>query len=229
MATAGVVRLAASAGSWQPFGHGARSQPIPRSPLPAEVIQHAVWLYHCFSLSLRDVETILAARGVVVSYETIREWGLRFGRQFANELKRCRPRPGDKWHLDEVFIRVDGKQHYLWRRMAPARHPRPKPAQHEGGQAVLPQAAPWLAIRAEGNRNGQAQELRRREAHDPAPCRAPAKQVPEQPDRGVASADATTRAADAAVQVSTSRPAFLVHPRPHPQPLPAQPSPPHRR
>jgi putative transposase len=71
---------------------------------PAEVIQHAVWLYHCFSLSLRDVETILAARGIVVSYETIREWGLRFGRQFANELKRRRPRPGDKWHVDEVLI-----------------------------------------------------------------------------------------------------------------------------
>ena len=53
---------------------------------PAEVIQHAVWLYHCFSLSSRDVETILAARGTVVSYETIREWGLRFGRLFANEL-----------------------------------------------------------------------------------------------------------------------------------------------
>ena len=82
---------------------------------PAEVIQHAVWLYQCFSLSLRDVETILAARGIAVSYETIREWGLRFGRLFANELKRRRPRPGDKWHLDEVFLRIRGKVHYLWR------------------------------------------------------------------------------------------------------------------
>ena len=82
---------------------------------PAEVIGHVVWLYHCFSLSLRDVETILAARGIVVSYETIREWGLRFGRLFANALKRRRPRPGDKWFMDEVFIRVRGKQHYLWR------------------------------------------------------------------------------------------------------------------
>jgi putative transposase len=61
------------------------------------------------------VETILAARGIAVSYETIRPWGLRFGRLFANELKRRRPRPGDKWHLDEVFIRVQGKLHYLWR------------------------------------------------------------------------------------------------------------------
>src|SRR4051794_9097512 len=68
---------------------------------PAEIIEHAVWLYHCFSLSLRDVETILAARGVVVSYESIRDWGLRFGRLFANALKRRRPRPGDKWFIDE--------------------------------------------------------------------------------------------------------------------------------
>jgi putative transposase len=82
---------------------------------PAEIIEHAVWLYHCFSLSLRDVETILAARGMVVSYESIRAWGLRFGRQFASTLKRRRPRPGDKWFMDEVFIRIRGKLHYLWR------------------------------------------------------------------------------------------------------------------
>jgi putative transposase len=82
---------------------------------PAEIIQHAVWLYHCFGLSLRDVELILAARGVVVSYESIREWGLRFGRLFANSLKRRRPQLGDKWHLDEVFVRIRGKIHYLWR------------------------------------------------------------------------------------------------------------------
>jgi len=82
---------------------------------PAEVIEHAVWLYHCFSLSLRNIETILAARGMVVSYEGIREWGLRFGRLFANTLKRRRPKPGDKWHLDEVFLRIRGKLHHLWR------------------------------------------------------------------------------------------------------------------
>ena len=61
-----------------------------------EVIEHAVWLYHCFSLSLRDVELILAARGIVVSYESIREWGLRFGRTFAKMLRQRRPQPGDK-------------------------------------------------------------------------------------------------------------------------------------
>jgi putative transposase len=82
---------------------------------PAEIIEHAVWLYHCFSLSLREVELIPAARGVVVSYESIREWGLGFGRLFANLLKRRRPQPGDKWFLDEVFLRICGKQYYLWR------------------------------------------------------------------------------------------------------------------
>jgi putative transposase len=82
---------------------------------PPEIIAHAVWLYHCFSLSLRDVELILAARGVTVSYESIRDWGIRFGRQYAAALKRRRPKPGDKWHLDEVFIRIRGKIHYLWR------------------------------------------------------------------------------------------------------------------
>ena len=82
---------------------------------PPEIIKQAVWLYHCFSLSLREVELILAARGVVVSYETVREWSLRFGRTYAKTLKRCRPQPGDKWFLDEVFVRIRGKLHYLWR------------------------------------------------------------------------------------------------------------------
>ena len=82
---------------------------------PAEIISHAVWLYHGFSLSLREVELILAERGIVVSYESIRAWGLRFGRAFASALKRRRPCPGDKWHLDEVFLCIRGKRHYLWR------------------------------------------------------------------------------------------------------------------
>jgi transposase-like protein len=107
--------LAALGGSWQPVRHADIAESISWLPLPAQVIQHAVWLYHCFSLSLRDVELILAARGIVVSYESIREWGLRFSRIFANMLKRRRPRPGDKWYMDEVFIRIRGKQHYLWR------------------------------------------------------------------------------------------------------------------
>jgi len=87
----------------------------PRHRFPAEIISHAVWLYHVFSLSLRDVELILAERGVLVTHESIRRWGLKFGAEFAGRLQRRRPRPGDTWHLDEVFIRTRGVQHYLWR------------------------------------------------------------------------------------------------------------------
>jgi putative transposase len=86
-----------------------------RHRFPAEIISHAVWLYHVFSLSLRDVELILAERGIVVSYETVRRWCKKFGTGFADRLRRRRPRPGDKWHLDEVFIRIQGVQRYLWR------------------------------------------------------------------------------------------------------------------
>jgi putative transposase len=86
-----------------------------RHRFPAEIISHAVWLYHVFSLSLRDVELILAERGVAVTHESIRHWCKKFGEEFARRLRRRRPRPGDTWHLDEVFIRIGGVQHYLWR------------------------------------------------------------------------------------------------------------------
>jgi len=82
---------------------------------PAEIIAHAVWLYFRFALSYRDVEELLAERGVIVTYETIRRWSRKFGQRYANGLRRQRPCPGDKWHLDEVFIAINGEQHYLWR------------------------------------------------------------------------------------------------------------------
>ena len=92
-----------------------KPDPHYRHRFPAEIISHAVWLYHVFSLSLRDVELILAERGVVVSYETVRRWCKKFAASFADRLRRRRPRPGDKWYMDEVFIRIQGVQHYLWR------------------------------------------------------------------------------------------------------------------
>ncbi len=82
---------------------------------PQEIIAHAVWLYHRFNLSFRDVEELLAARGVIVTYETVRQWCKKFGQQFANQLRRRRAHPGDKWHCDEVFLKINGKRHYLWR------------------------------------------------------------------------------------------------------------------
>jgi putative transposase len=82
---------------------------------PAEVISHCVWLCHRFPLSFREVEEIMMEREVVVSHETLRQWCQKFGQTYANGLRRRRPRPGDQWHLDEVFITINGKTHYLWR------------------------------------------------------------------------------------------------------------------
>ena len=184
---------------------------------PAE-ISHAVWLYHCFSLSLREVETIPAQRGIVVSYESIRAWGLRFGRAFANTLKRRRPRPGYKWHLDEVFIRIRGKLHYLWR--------------------AVDQHGTVLDILVQSRRNAKAakrffrkllkglQYVPRVVVTDKLRSYAAAKRkiLPgverwpsrylQQPGRGLAPADTTTRTADAAVQVGAPCPAVPLQPRP---------------
>ena len=82
---------------------------------PPEIISHAVWLYHRFSLSFREVEELLAERGVTVSYEAVRLWCLKFGQAFAKKLRHRRGRPSDTWHLDELFIRIRGKRYYLWR------------------------------------------------------------------------------------------------------------------
>src|SRR5438132_9249074 len=82
---------------------------------PAEIIGHAVWLYFRFPLGLRMVEELLAARGIIVSHETVRQWARKFGQQFANQIRRRLPRVGDKWHLDEVVLKITGVKHWLWR------------------------------------------------------------------------------------------------------------------
>ena len=82
---------------------------------PVEIISHAVWLYFRFQLSLRDVEELLAERGITVTYETIRAWCAKFGPSYAAGVRRRRARPSDKWHLDEVQLKIKGKRHWLWR------------------------------------------------------------------------------------------------------------------
>jgi len=82
---------------------------------PSEIIAHAVWLYHRFTLSFRNVEDLLAERGITVTYETIRQWCLTFGPEYARGIRYRRGRPGDTWFLDEAFVRIGGKQRYLWR------------------------------------------------------------------------------------------------------------------
>jgi putative transposase len=82
---------------------------------PVELINHAVWLYFRFCLSFRDVEELRFERGVGVTYEAIRQWCRKVGQHYANQLRRRRPRPGDKWHMDEVLLTIKGERHYLWR------------------------------------------------------------------------------------------------------------------
>jgi putative transposase len=82
---------------------------------PAEIIGHGVWPYFRFPLGLRMVEELLAARGIIVSHETVRQWARKFGQPFANQIRRRLPRVGDKWHLDEVALKIAGMRHWLWR------------------------------------------------------------------------------------------------------------------
>jgi putative transposase len=81
---------------------------------PAEIISHGVWLHYRFCLSYLDVEELLFVRGVIVSCEAIRKWCRKFGQHYANQLRHRRPRPGDQWHVDEVFLTINGDRHYLW-------------------------------------------------------------------------------------------------------------------
>jgi hypothetical protein len=81
-----------------------------RHRFPAEIISHCVWLYFRCCLSYRDIEELMAARGVILSYEAMRYWYRKFGQAYANQLRRRRPRPGDKWHLDEVFLTINGQR-----------------------------------------------------------------------------------------------------------------------
>ena len=132
---------------------------------PAEIISYAVWLYFRFPLSLRMVEEMLAARGISVTYETIRQWGLKFGQLFASRIRQRAPRRGDKWHLDEVVITIAGKKHWLWRAvdqdglvldtLVQSRR------RQEGRQAPVPQAPQEVRRSPPGARHRQAEELRR--------------------------------------------------------------------
>ena len=89
--------------------------PLKGRRFPRSIVSHAVWAYFRVNMSLRDVEDLLAERGIAVSYETIRSWVTKFGQQYARSIRRDRPKPNDRWHLDEVVIAIKGRTHWLWR------------------------------------------------------------------------------------------------------------------
>jgi hypothetical protein len=121
-----------------------------RHRFPAEIISHAVWRYHVFSLSLRDVELILAERGIVVSHETVRRWCKKFAASFADRLRRRRPRLGGKWHMDEVFIRIQRRAALPLARRRSGwrcdRHPGSGPARFRFCKALLQTVADGFAL-----------------------------------------------------------------------------------
>src|SRR3954451_17231462 len=97
------------------MGSPATKSPYAEYRFPPEVISHAVWLYFRFPLSLRMVEEMLAARGIIVSHETVRQWAHKFGQDLANRIRRRLPCAGDKWHLDEVALKITGEKRWVWR------------------------------------------------------------------------------------------------------------------
>ena len=136
-----------------------------RHRFPPVVIQHAVWLYLRFTLSYRDVEELLAERGLDISYESVRSWVLKFGPAIARGLRRCRPRPSDRWHLDEMVVRIAGQHMYLWRAVDHEGEVLEILVQRRRDRSVERQAdaqvAPQTGFRADEGDDRQAALLRR--------------------------------------------------------------------
>ena len=197
---------------------------------PSEVISHAVWLYHRFSLSFRDVEDLLAERGINVTYETIRQWCRTFGLEYARRLRR---RQGDTWYLDELFVRMQGRTQYLWR------------AVDEDGDVidilVQPRRNRRAAIRFFRKLLKTQGAIPRCLITDKLPsyqaaCRTlspsgPALHSPvcEQSRRSVSSTDPPPRAPDARLQIDRAPPTLRVGPRRRPESLSRRPAPPTSR
>ena len=195
-----------------------------RHRFPAEIICHCVWLYFRFPLSFRDVEEMLALRGVSLSYETVREWCLKFGQTYANRLRHNSPRPGDRWHLDEVFLKINGRLHYLWRAVDQdgdvldilVQHQRDKKAAKKFFRKLLKglQYVPNVII---------TDKLRSYsgEGRGVAECRSLPGQVAEQPSGEFSSADQAAGAGDETLQGSQARATFSLGLRNHYLTLPS--------
>ena len=135
-----------------------------RHRFPPDIISYAVWLYHRFNLSHRDIEDLLAERGITVSHESIRLWCIKFGPKFARRLRRKHQGFGDTFYVDEVFVKIRGKQHYLWRAVDQGRGRRRRFSAGskgcEGGQAVFPQTVGTSRNRIEADVFGDRPLLR---------------------------------------------------------------------
>ena len=200
---------------------------------PAIIIGEVVWLRFRFNLSLRDIPALMATRGVEVSHETVREWCDKFGAAYAKEIQRRRPRPGDKWHLDEIVVKMNGVAHYLWRAvdqhgitlgvLVTRRRDASAASRFLRKLLSSEQYVPRVLV------TDKAPLLRRRQAARPSRRRAPAEQVPEQPGRELPPADQAAGTRDAAVRLSRAGRAVLLRPRPDLRSFPAATTPDGRR
>jgi putative transposase len=186
-----------------------------RHRFPPSIIQQAVWLYLRFTLSYRDVEDLLAERGLDISYETVRRWVLKFGPLIARKLRQRLPRPSNRWHLDEMVVRIAGRRMYLWRAvdhegeildMLVQRRRDTRAALRLMRKLLKKQGfAPKLLVTDKLRPYGSAfRHLRLTCPHEKGAQK-------QQPGGELAPGGATTRAQDAAVQISTIRPTISQH------------------
>jgi putative transposase len=195
------------------------------SSFPAEVISHAVWLYFRFPLSLWMVEGMLAARGIEISHETVRQWTMKFGQDYANQIRRRLPVPGDKWRLDEAVINIAGRKHWLWRAVDQhgtvlRPYSGPEPPQCESRQAPAAKAPQEVGHRPACDDHGQAGQLWCGQARDHAGCRALTASRLEQPCGEQSPAYPATRTHHEELQISRSGPTIPLCSRSGRKPLP---------
>jgi transposase-like protein len=201
-----------------------------RHQFPPEIIRYAVWLYLRFTLSYRDVEELLAERGISVAYESVRRWVIKFSPVFARNLRRLRPRPSGTWHLDEMVVSIQGRRMYLWRAVdaegkvldVPVQPKRDKRAAQKLMRKLLKKQgmAPdvWVTDKCPGLRSGASRAAPEQGSSSPAQAR-------QQPGGKLARPGETTRTEAARLQVARISPAVLVDARGHLQHLHRSPSP----
>ena len=186
-----------------------------RHRFPPEIISHAVWLYHRYCLSFRDVEDLLAERGIIVSYETIRQWCGKFGPDDARRLKRRQGRLGETWLLDEVFVAINGQRQYLWRAVDLIDLLVQTPSGRACGAEILPKTLEESATGTVSSRDRQAGQLPSCPAGRHARCHPRHDPIREQSRRSLPSAYAPTGASDARLHLTCPRPAVLARSRCH--------------